>query len=585
MKKTERYTALLRDIRDEWKWLLKYSKKYWPWVLLYIFVGLLGTAMGLGVSVASKNLIDAVVSRNGDTLAGSITLVIGLAVSQVIFTAVTSRITSLVGTRVSTDIRSDIYERILLADWEEINRYHSGDLVNRLEGDVNTVSSGVISFIPSIFTRITQFVGFLCIVLYYDRIMALLALLSAPIILLLSRFMMRMMRKYNRESREMNGTILSYGEESFQNLQIVKAFGITRQYAENFKELLSQYRKMRLDYDKFSILMTMCLSIVGLGVSYSCYGWGVWRLWQGAITYGTMTMFIQISGNLTSSFSALVSLAPSAVAIATSAGRILEVTELTTEKGVDDTLAQELFQRAENEGVTIEANQVTFAYHNSEKPVLRNICFRACSGETIAFIGPSGEGKTTILRLLLGLIQPSEGLLQIGFDGKESWSISAGTRRLYSYVPQGNSMFSGTLASNLRMVKPNATDKELEKALKAADAWSFVSQLPNGMNTAIGERGVNFSEGQAQRIAIARAILRNSPILLLDEATSALDTDTEARVLQNVMQFHTKRVCIVTTHRASILKYCTRIYKVESNGDLKELSPLFYEEKGDTNDI
>lgn len=584
-KKRKKSAVLLREIKKEWGWLLKYGKRYTPWIVLYALLGLLGTAMGLGSGVASKRLIDAVVSHSSGALVDSIMLIAILAISQLFLTAVTSRITSLVGTRISTEIRGDIYARILLADWQEISKFHSGELVNRLEGDVNAVCSGIISFIPSIFTRTAQFIGSLCIVLYYDRVMAILALLSAPAVLLSSRFMMRMMRKYNRESREMNGNILSYGEESFQNLQTIKAFGLTRQYAENFKGLLSRYRKQRLDYDKFSILMTLCLSGLGLIVSYTCYGWGVWRLWQGAITYGTMTLFLQTSGTLSASFSALVSLAPSAVSIATSAGRIMEVTELTEENGAEGALTQEQCDQAASTGLQLVAEGVTFSYRQSKKSVLQNMCFQASSGEVIAFIGPSGEGKTTILRLLLGLLQPDSGALWIKIGEGKPLPVSAATRKLYSYVPQGNSMFSGTVADNLRMARPEATDEALEEALKTADAWSFISQLPNGIYTAIGERGINFSEGQAQRLAIARAILRSAPILLLDEATSALDSDTEARLLRNIMRSESRRICIVTTHRASILKYCTRIYKVDQNGTLLQWKRPFDGKEAEPNDI
>ena len=571
MRKPKEYTSLFRSMSGEWKWLLRYVARYRSEIFLYVVIGLMGIAMGLGASVASKYLIDAVVSHSNDTIAKTAAMVIGLAVSQILINAGTSRISSVVGTRVNNEIKSNIYERIVLSRWEDINKYHSGELINRLEGDVNSVSSSIISFIPSVFTRLAQFFGCLIIVLYYDPTMVFFALLSAPFMFFTSRFSAKMMRKYNLKSRELNGQILSYGEESMQNLQTIKAFDLTRTYINNFKLILENFRKMRLDFDKFSIIMSISMSLIGLIVSYSCYGWGVYRLWQGAISYGTMTLFLQISGLLTTSFSGLVALVPSAISIATSAGRIMEITDLPLENDEDSEKAENMMETAVENGVTICAENVTYTYKDSEQAVLNNISFSASPGQTIAFVGPSGEGKTTILRLILGLVEPDTGIIQMEIDG-EKLSVSDSTRRFCSFVPQGSAVFTGTVADNLRLVKADATDEEIENALKIADAWSFIKDLPQGINSVIGERGVNFSEGQIQRISIARAVIRKAQVLVMDEATSALDTETETRVLKNLMASDPKRTCIITTHRPSMLQYCDKIYKIGENGTLKEES-------------
>lgn len=567
MKKPNEYRALLRSLGKEWRWLFRYVSKYRFEVFLYIIIGIVGTAMGLGSSVASKHLIDAVVTHNNDTIGLAVSLTIGLALMQIFLNAATSRITSVVGTRIKTEIRADIYKHIVLSRWEDINKFHSGDLINRLEGDVATVSNSIISFVPSVFTKLTQFFGCLAIVIYYDASMVFFALLSAPFLFFASRFTTKMMRKYNEESREMNGHILSFSEESMQNIQTIKAFDLTRRYIDDFKKLLNEYRKMRMAHDKFSIVLNMIMSVIGLAVSYLCYGWGVWRLWQGVITYGTMTLFLQISGKLSASFSALVSLVPGAIAIGTAAGRIMKITDLSLEEDTDKAVAQDIMPSAIKNGITVRATDLTYTYDDSTQAVLNNIDFVAHPGETIALVGPSGEGKTTILRLILGLVEPDSGKIEMAVNGT-SLNISDSTRRFCSYVPQGSAIFSGTVADNLRIVKPEATDEELEAVLKIADAWGFVSELPEVLNTNIGERGVNFSEGQIQRISIARAILRDAPVLIMDEATSALDADTEARVLKNIMECDKNRTCIITTHRPSMLQYCQRIYRLNEKGNL-----------------
>ncbi len=571
MKKTGEYASLLRSLSKEWKWLFHYISKYRLQIVFYVVIGIISTAMGLGANVASKYLIDSVVSYNKDTIVSSAVFAVSFGLAQLFINTFTSRIATVIGTKISNEIRSTVYEHIVFSKWEDISKYHSGDLLNRIEGDVGALSNSIISFIPSLVTRLTQFIGCLIVVLYYDPVMALFAFMSAPFLVLTSRLSAKMTRKYNKESRDMNGKILSFYSESIQNIQTIKAFDITKRYVGQLRDYLFLYRKMRLDHGKFSLMMTLCLSVIGLLVSYSCYGWGVWRLWQGVITYGTMTLFLQISGKLTSSFSALVSMLPTAISIATAAGRIMEITELPVEDYKDDYKTEIISQSAGKYGITLECDGLTYTYKDGDVPVVQNISFYVKPGETIAFVGPSGEGKTTILRLILGLVEPDIGSMTMSTENSEKIPVSESTRRFCSYVPQGNAIFSGCIADNLRVVKPDATDEDLVEVLKTADAWDFINRLPAGIYTPINEKGVNFSEGQIQRISIARALLRNAPVLVMDEATSALDADTEKKVLANIMKSYPNRTCVITTHRPSMLQYCTRVYKIDENGSLFEI--------------
>ena len=572
MKKPGEYAALYRSLAKEWKWLIRHASGYRLQIFLYIVIGIFGTLMGIGSTVASKYLIDSVVSHNEKTIISSAFFAVGLGLLQILVSSATSRVATVVGSKISNEIRSNVYEHVVYTDWEEISKYHSGDLLNRIEGDVSAISSSIISFIPSVFTRVTQFVGCLAVVLYYDPVMALFAFMSAPFLALTSKISAKMMRKYNKESREMNGKILSFYSESIQNIQTIKAFGVTKRYVNQLKDYLLVYRKMRLDHGKFSIIMTMCLSVIGLAVSYLCYGWGVWRLWQGAITYGTMTLFLQISGQLTSSFSSIVSLLPTSISIATAAGRVMEITELDVENTDNAAEVDELEPSAYDKGIYLNCDNLTYSYKDGKTPVVKNISFYVNPGETIALVGPSGEGKTTILRLILGLVKPQQGRMTMAVADGRKTEVSASTRRFCSYVPQENAVFAGSIAENLRMVNPEATDDELVDVLKTADAWSFIEKLPFGVNTVINEKGVNFSEGQIQRISIARAILKNSPVLVMDEATSALDAETEKKVLANIMKSYPNRTCVITTHRPSMLQYCDRVYRVDEDGNLTQTS-------------
>lgn len=568
MKKPSEYRALFRSLSSEWKWLLRYVSKYRAQIFLYIVIGTVGTVMGFGVSIASKHLIDAVVSHSSEDVLQSAAFAIGFAVFQIVLNTMMSRVATAVGTKVNNEVRGNVYEHVIYSDWSHIGKYHSGDLLNRIEGDAGAVSSSIVTFIPGIFTKLTTFVGCLVLVLHYDPTMAIFALMSAPFLVLTSRVSTKTIRKYNKQSREINGTVLSFISESVQNLQTIKAFNITGQYVSRMRGYLEQYRSIRLKQDRFSLIMSFCLSLIGLVVSYTCYGWGVYRLWTGAISYGTMLLFLQISGQLSSSFSALVGLFPSAISIATAAGRVMEITDLSLEGDKDGKKAEQIRKTAEADGLTVSAENVTYTYNGAQQAVLSDISFSASPGETIALVGPSGEGKTTILRLILGLVNPDSGRMSVSTKGGEVLTISDSTRRFCSYVPQGNAVFSGTVADNLRIVRPEATDEELEEVLKIAEAWSFIDKLPEKMNTPIRERGANFSDGQIQRISIARALLRDAPVLAMDEATSALDAETEEKVLGNMMKAYPNRTCIITTHRPSMLNYCNRVYRLNESGNL-----------------
>ncbi|MGM9613583.1 MAG: ATP-binding cassette domain-containing protein, partial [Butyricicoccus sp.] len=398
--------------------------------------------------------------------------------------------------------------------------------------------------------------GAFAIIAYYDPTMAVLALLGVPVSVVVSRVLVRRMRTYNREMKSSYSDLLSFQEDSFQNITSIKAFGITGQFHKKMDGLLNNYRASYLRYNQLSVRTTALMSLMGVVVWVSCFGWGVYRLWTGAISYGSMTMFLQLASSLGAAFSALIGLAPTAISISTSAGRMMAVVELPAEDAKPD----KDFVR---EGAyAIDLRGVTFRYPSSE-PVLRGVDVTAQPGDLVALTGPSGEGKTTLLRILLGLARPSAGnAILIGASGRQ-YPVSAATRSAVGYVPQGNSIFAGTIAENLRLTKPDATNAELEAVLKAACAYDFVKELPGGMQYIVGGRGKGLSEGQAQRIAVARALLRRAPILLLDEATSALDEDTEERMLNNLMEGGWVRTCILVTHRPGSRKYCTRRYCVQ----------------------
>ena len=555
--------GMLQEMYEETKWMYTYAKKYKFQIVFYIFLGVLTTVMGLASSVGSKYLIDAVTGQDSGNIALIALFIVAMGLFSIGINAITTMISARINIKVNNEIQAEVYDKILVADWISMKEFHSGDLLNRLNGDVNTVASSILSWIPSLITRSAQFFGILAIILYYDPTMAVIALGSAPVMLIVSKTLMKKMRDYNKRMRQVSSDVMSFNEESFQNIQSIKAFDLVGLFSKRLGDVQQNYKDVFLDYNKFSVYTSSFMSVVGMFVAYACFGWGVYRLWTGHITFGTMTLFVQLSGQLSSSFKSIVSLVPSAISATTSAGRIMEFFKIKDESDLEDDKAKLIQNNTQGKGLSVVLDDVEFSY-NENKTVFQHADVVANPGEIVALVGPSGEGKTTMIRLLLGLINTKSGNASIKDINGVSCKISSATRRFFAYVPQGNTIFSGTIAENMRMVKQDATDAEIVEALKAACAYDFVNRLPDKINSKVGERGSGFSEGQAQRLSIARALLRKSPILLLDEATSALDVFTERQVLRNIMNMGYARTCIVTTHRPSVLTMCDKVYKIDS---------------------
>ncbi|MGE9949093.1 ABC transporter ATP-binding protein [Coprococcus catus] len=546
------------EIIDDWKWIFSYSKKYKGAIVFYTLLGIFSTSMGLVSSVAGKYMIDIITGYQTDKLWIMIVLTVGSAIFSLAFSNIISRISTKLSIYINNDIQADIFDKIIDADWLEINRYSNGDVLNRFNSDVSTVSGNAISWLPSIVIAIYNFVATFIVIWHYDKIMSLLAFASAPVMLLMSKFLIKKQREYAKKVKEMSSQLMTFEVETFYNFDTIKSFGISNLYGKKMRMWQSRFKDVSLEYNMFSIKTGIFMSIMGMIVQYAAFGYCLFRLWTHDITYGTMTLFLQQRGNLNSAFNSVISIIPAFLNSSISAHRIRELAQLPKEVHIPE--SNELDRLAE-EGFEVRMRDVDFSYVEGTR-VITESSFHAHPGEIVALVGPSGEGKTTMIRLILGLIRPEKGqAVMIGADGREV-PMNAETRHLFAYVPQGNTILSGTIAENMRMVKEDATDEEIIEALKVSCAWDFVEKMPDTIHSKIGERGRGFSEGQAQRIAIARAVLRDAPILLLDEATSALDVTTERRVLRNIISQKPNKTCIVTTHRPSVLNMCQRVYRV-----------------------
>ena len=547
------------EIWADWKWIWGYTKRYRRAVWFYTILGVASSTLGLVSAVASKYSIDIITGYDSDHLWFIVTVMVASALVGLLLRSVTSRISTKISLRVNNDIQAQVFDRLLGADWRSLNAFASGDLLSRLSTDVGSVSSSAIRWLPDLIVTVYTFAATLAVILHYDWVMALLALASAPFLLLTSRRLIRGMRTHQQEVRQVGSRLMSYETETLHNLDAIKGFGITGRYGRGFRRRQEEFRRASLDYNLFSIRTEILLSLLGSAVQMAAFGYCLYLLWSGKILYGTMTLFLSQGAKLSSAFNALVRTVPSFLSASVSARRIRDLYALEPEPVLPDDGLDSLA----SQGFTVVVEDAGYAYV-PHQPVLTHADFRAAPGETVALVGPSGGGKTTMIRLLLGLIRPAEGRAYLqAADGRQV-EVNAGLRRYFSYVPQGNTLLSGTIADNLRMVKPDASDAQLQAALEAACAWDFVSAMDGGLDASVGEHGHGLSEGQAQRIAIARALLRDAPVLLLDEATSALDVATERTILRNLAARYPHKTCIVTTHRPTVISLCRRVYQVSS---------------------
>lgn len=548
----------ITEILDDWKWIFSYSKKY-KWAIVYsTIMGLVSSTMGLVSSVVSKYLIDIITGYKTEYLSVLIGLMLGSTVFNLVIGNWQGHFNLKLSIKINQDIQADIFDKIMDAEWLSINQYSNGDVLNRFNNDVSTISNNAIGWIPSVILVIYNFIATFFIIWHYDIIMALFAFASAPFMFLVSAVVMKKRRAYAKKVKELSSDMMSFEIETFYNFDTIKSFGIASHYTKKLRWWQEKSKDLTLKYNLFNIKISVFTSIVSALVQGGAFFYCLWRLWTRDITYGTMTLFLQQRSKLASAFSNVTGIVPAFLNTSISAHRIRELVDLPREVHIPESSEMDNFSK---DGFTIQMKNVNFAYIDN-KNVITDSSFIANPGEIVALVGPSGEGKTTMIRLILGLICPQEGQTILRASNGMQVNMNADTRHLFAYVPQGNTILSGTVAENMRMVKENATDEEIIEALKMACAWEFISQMPDGINCKIGERGRGFSEGQSQRIAIARAILRDAPILLLDEATSALDVTTERQVLRNIIQKQPNKTCIVTTHRPSVLNMCQRVYRV-----------------------
>lgn len=567
MEKINRIIIKLREgfVQKAFKelvWIYRTLANYKRDIALYTGLIILSMIISMSFTFVAKDVVDNLVSYNWNGVIKVSLYYIGAGLVNVGMAMISQRIAAKVKTRIRTELSNNTYNKILHADWETVIRHHSGDLMTRMQEDIATISDSTVGWIPTVASMCIQIFAAFIFIVYYDYSMILVVLLVAPIVLLGSRIFLGKMYASNRKQRDISSKVMSLYKESFQNLQSIKGFGLIDCFVSKMKRQQNERQEIDMEVNKYSIASWSVMYISGQLAALICLSWALFRVYQGKFSLGTMTFLISMASIIASAFKSFIQQIPLAINTISSSERIRAIVTLPEEKKENEQAYQKMLEEAKKTGVSVEISNMNFSYLNG-KQVFNDVSCIINKGETIAFVGPSGEGKTTMLRILLGIVRAiNQPVLK---TDHMALPVAPASRQFMSYVPQGNTMMNGTIAENLRMFRPEATDEEIITALKEACAYEFVEKLPDGIYHKIGESGIGFSEGQNQRLAIARALMCQTPILLLDEATSSLDVATERKVLINLRKGQRKRICILTTHRPTVLAICDRVYRITSH--------------------
>ena len=574
----------LKPSKDLWikiKWMGSYAKPAIPFLIFSIVVNVIFALIGIYNVTVSKSLIDSAISGDSEGTIRWLIVMLVITLISMLSSPITSFMSTHSSTKLTQNIQRKIYQHIQCSDWLEQSKFHSVSLLTRVTSDVSNISSAILGTIPSLVSlTVTLFGSFYTLISWAPSI-AFAAVFIGPFLILVGKYFSSKLKDLYKEAQEEDIKYRSFMQESIQNMMIVKTFCMEKVNMHRLIEIQNNKYKIAMRNTRLSTMTSMSMSLCSSIAYFTIFTWGVLNIAKGVSTYGTFTGMLQLYSKVQSPFSSLASMIPGLISTIAAAERLMEieaipVEKMADEKELDNITSLEVALDSISNKVSSNFNKpnivfdnVSFAY-KANNNILNNINLTIESGETIAFVGPSGEGKTTIIRLILSLINPTEGNVLLS-EGNLIKEINRNYRELISYVPQGNTLFSGSIRDNLKYGNPNASDDEIKVALSNACALDFVNELEDGLDTMIGEKGVGISEGQAQRIAIARSLLRERPILILDEATSALDPETEVNVLKAVRALPTKPTCIIITHRPSALNICNRIIKLEK-GNLREVS-------------
>ncbi len=509
-------------------------------------VGLLDVVVSLASVWAVQHAIDVASHVRPGSIFWAVALMGGLILCDFALNISAVWIRNLLGIKAQNRMQQRMLDRMLRSEWHGRERLHSGDVLNRLEFDVSNVVTFLTETIPSTLSTLALFVGAFCYLCSMDWRLALLIVFMIPLFVLVSKVYVRQMRKLTRQVRDSDSKVQSVLQETIQHRMLIKTLESDATMVSRLENTQRELRHKVVRRTAFSVFSNLVLNF-GFALGYLvAFAWAALRMSRHTLTFGGMTAFLQLVNKIQSPARQLTKLVPAFVSVFTAAERLMELEEDPLEEQGDPILLPP--------PCGLRLNNVSYAYDAADGNVIEQLSFDFKPGSCTAVLGETGAGKTTLVRLLLALLHPQQGSIEIYDRQGRRMTLSPLMRANFVYVPQGNTLMSGTIRDNLRLGRLSATDEEMHEALHQSCA-DFVFDLPDGLDTYCTEQGGGLSEGQAQRIAIARALLRNRSIMLFDEATSALDLETERKLLQNILTRHDKTVIFIT-HRTAVIDYC-----------------------------
>ena len=539
----------LTSSKDIFIWLYNTWKGYKLQTIINIAIGILLVFTDLAFVWGTKLCIDIATHNNTKfSLKSAITLLIILLITQLLLSYASKWVKATLGAKSTCQMQKDNYRHLLQCDWSALKQYHSGDILNRLEKDIDSIVTFLTESIPSLLATVTRLIGAFLILYIMNKTLALIIIIICPLFLIISKLYVKKTRLITHDIRTSESKIQTTIQEGLQHITVLKTFGKTLWATEILNETQNNLKKGIKNKTIYSSISSLTMNF-GFSAGYIItFTWGVLNLENGIITYGALIAFMQLIGQIQAPIRNLSRYIPIFINAFTASERIIELQAIKQEK---------LFYKPLLKGdVGIELKNVTFQYPKG-RHIFENFSYNFTPHSKTAIVGETGKGKTTLIRLVLSLLHPQKGCIEI-YNQTTRLSLTNLSRNNFSYVPQGNTLLNGTIKSNLILGNEHATETDMVNALTAACA-NFVFNSEKGLNMPCGEGGNGLSEGQAQRISIARALLKPCSILIMDEATSSLDEDTEKNVIKNITNLYPEKTIIFITHRPEILKYCTHV--------------------------